>query len=141
MRLLSERVQDEIGKRKFTFYASDDGYVAFEAAPLLLKTLVNAIPGQYREEIHAVYENGDKIPDNWRYEASGIGLRHVSRKFGNKNLRVLYVIGTDKDEEAMDRAITHRKPDGHGGLHITSNWEAFDALFDRHAERERLSSR
>ena len=136
MRLVSDRIQNEIGKREFTFRATPDGFVAFKATPLLLMTQDDPTMNRQGDEIHAVYQNGLHVPDNYRHKVSDIGLRWVSHAYGEKKLRILYVIGNDKDKEVMDHTITHREPDRYGGVHITSNWEAFNALFDQHANVE-----
>ncbi len=112
----SSFVQGAIGRREFTFEASQTGYVRIDAAPLLLRSLP--------KDVIVRFADGTQIPflamcrDDER-----VTLRRMG-DFGN---RWLFMIGTRADEDMMRRVLFERIDDPHLGLRLIP--EALDALF------------
>ncbi len=118
LRPISALVQHQVGERDFTFRASENGYVRIDATPLL-QNLIDHI-----DAIDAEYEGGTKIPQSdYGLRPAVVGRRYIYM-VGH---RILFVIGTEEDVQALRPMIYHyRNGDPHN---ISTNIEAFDALF------------
>ena len=111
----SSFVQGAIGRREFTFEASQTGYVRIDAAPLLLRSRL--------KDFIVRYADGTPIRPRSFDDDERVILRRMT-DFGN---RWLFMIGTRADEDMLRRVLYERSDDPNlGPLFIP---EAWDALF------------
>lgn len=110
-------VQDQVGKREFTFRSSHTGYVAIAATPLLWRRSFSDLLTEVR------YESGQRVPVDDYKSPSRVALRWITCL----GARDLYVVGTEQDAKALHPIIYHYI--NGDPRHITANLEAFDALF------------
>ena len=128
LRPVSQWVQDNVGKREFTYRMASNGYVGIDATPLLLNL-------DTPKNINAVFEDGTPIPcHESRVWPSATALRYVDGtgyKSGTVHPRLLFVIGSEQEKEAMYRAVNIFECVNGDPNWITQhhNFDAYDALF------------
>jgi hypothetical protein len=91
-----DRIQDEPGKRDFTFHATPEGRVEIAATPLLWDHVL--VSRGWRVIVR--FENGDRIPlANWETGSGEVALRWITG--------FAYVVGTESDERSIRPIILH----------------------------------
>lgn len=112
-------VQEAIGRRRFEFSASDDGYVFVEASRLLARGVFGRASARYADGTEI-----QRISTFYHPEADDeIGLRWIG---AFPRYRDLYVIGTKSDQESL-RGLVH-PPQNQGEYSM----EALETIFKAH---------
>jgi len=120
LRPVNTWIQDEPGKREFTFHLPPSGCIRINATPLLSDSRLRDMGFHLSGSSRFVYQNGTRIPDigYQRYGPDDIAVRGLNvRTFPaplSSTYQYLFVVGTANDAKE-----------------IAGNPNAFDALFDQ----------
>ena len=120
-------IQEQAGKREFTFEPNSNGYVEIEATPLL----DHCEPmNEYRFE----YEDGATIEREGSNPPDTKCLRYVTcGGLSNGAICQIYVLGNEEEYNEL-HSVVFNYIDGKSN-HISTNHEAIDKLF-RNAKQE-----